>query len=624
MLIARALGFFILGLVMAYGYSLWQSSSENQIKYGERQPSAIDTVRILQWTDVKCLDSKKLETIYKRVQFQGATNSSVCDSSLEGRFNKFLSFISQPQFQLKEAKWGDLAKMFNDPIGYFERMRVRLSIDPKLSHALAQTMDSVGIFLGLPFFNLDPIAAVSVFLHETYHNSPEDPKHERCKGGDVPQSKGGCDAVFTLRASEKRGAYSISVAYLMAQALENSKLSHEQREQLLAEAFLILATRFNSGFDQIAAIAETLTFLDLKGQIWIYHPWLKMVRQIPDPEKLMQKKPFIQMDFQHQKQGIFAINQDKKLYEWSYLSPLRRYYTDVIGEQEEILDATKLYLSSQEYAHTSVLKADRRIYAVSFNFDLQRYELKYLQPNTEKLTHQPKKISTYDFFAAGVLDEAGEIWKIAKGGRGLQEIFREEMYNDKDLRYESISGGLYTDRFLGVTSKGELYQREGASLKIWKGVPRGLNKVSEGYLNYYGRTDAKEVWYWPRNKKEFDANDKVMIRVPFEVFDMSLVRKLVAVTGETLETNKKICGHPISFYDPFWPDMAWTVADESLILGPIDGTEDDCRVVRGNVKSAKLVKRSEKEDKNQKSDLRPVDLEIEFLRKTPIQFRSWK
>lgn len=643
MLIVKFLGSFILGLLFA-GFLQYmqvlpqpaprsspqsaatQSPRESTTEtVAAREPSGLDTMNTISWDKIRCLSSKELEEIYQDVQLQEEIKSDLCDDSRDGRLNRFFSFLKNSNLKLRSEKWGDLAKMFNNPIKYFQSKKVKLFLDFSQGQSLAQAMPGQGVWLGKAFFNLDPIAATALLLHETYHHEESDPGHERCQGGDIPQTNGGCDEVFSLTDSNTRGAYSITVGYLMAQALENRTLDQKAKDHLLAEAFLILATRFNKGVEKTTALAESLAFLDLKGQIWIYHPWLKMVRQIPDPDLWMQKNPMAQLDFHYQKQGFFAISRDKKLFEWSYVSPLRKYYPESIAAEEEILDATRLYLSSQEYAYTSVMKNDHRVYIFDYNQQTQRWEFKSLDPNTESLASTPKKIATYDFFTAGVLDDKGALWKISQGGRGGsgRTFMQEDMYRMQNQKYRTISGGLYTDRFLGVTEKGELYQREGSNLKSWSELPEDIEKVNEGFLNYYTRTTALQMWYWPRNQSEFSAKEKVKIMLPFEVFDFSVIRKLISVAGEKPAQASKVCGQKIHFYDPYWPDMAWALDGESLLLGPLSGSEDDCRTFRENVTSAKLIKRSEAESQGMKSNLRPVDLELKFSHKNPQVFRSW-
>ncbi|MFN8847730.1 MAG: hypothetical protein ACK5V3_03925 [Bdellovibrionales bacterium] len=621
---AKIFAFFVVGYLTALGTQKLIFEKSNP-KLNNRSPSALDQIKILSWAEIKCLPQDKLEKIYLRVQLQEEIDSAKCDDSVHGRLNQFFSFLEQSKLQLKDDKWGDLAKMFNDPLRYFESYKIKLYFDFAQAKSYAQASKGEGVWLGKGFFDLDPITATALFLHETYHHDEKDPGHTRCKGGDIPQTSGGCDEVFTLAATEARGAYSITVAYLFAQALENKQLSQDQKNQLLKDAFGLLSSRFVSGFEEVATLVETLAFLDLKGQIWIYHPWLKMVRQIPDLQKTLQKTPATQLQFHHQKQGLFAILNNNKLFEWSYSNPLRIYYPDIIPSTDEIMDATRLYLSSQEYAYTSVMKTNRRIYVVEFNNSSQRWELLELDPNTDKLINPAKQISTYDFFSAGVLDEAGDLWRISKGSRGAaSQLLQEALYKEQNQKYQTISGGLYTDQFLGVTKKGELYQRENNQLKRWTAVPNGLEKVSEGFLNYYAKTDEKQIWFWPRKLKDYSANKKTKIFLPFDAFDFSVVRRLLAVTGNLQETTEKVCGHKVSFNDPYWPDMAWALDGDVLLMGPKNGSEDDCRIVRQDVKSARLIKRKPaKANNGAETKLRPVDLEIQFTKKPKHVFESW-
>jgi hypothetical protein len=621
---AKIFTFFIVGYLTALSTQklVFEKSNPTLIK---RNPATLDQIKILNWSDIKCLPKAKLEKIYLRVQLQEDISSSKCDDSVHGRLNQFFSFLEKTQLNLSAEKWGDLAAMFNDPIKYYESYKIKLHFDFTQAKSYAQALPGEGVWLGKGFFDLDPITAVALFLHETYHHHKNDPGHTRCKGGDIPQTNGGCDKVFTLAPTEQRGAYSITVAYLFAQALENKELSQDQKNQLLKDAFSLLSSRFIKGFEDVAALVETLAFLDLKGQIWIYHPWLKMVRQIPDQQQILQKTPASQLQFHHQKQGLFAILKNNKLFEWSYSNPLRIYYPDIIPGEEEIMDATRLYLSSQEYAYTSVMKTNRKIYVVEFNNPRQRWELLELDPNTDKLVSPAKQISTYDFFSAGVLDEAGDLWKISKGGRGdSSQLLQESLYKQQNQKYQTVSGGLYTDQFLGVTKKGELYQREDNELKRWTELPLGLEEVSEGFFNYYAKTDEKQIWFWPRKSKQYSADKKTKIFIPFDAFDFSVVRRLLAVSGNLQESAEKVCGHPVSFNDPYWPDMAWALDGDVLLMGPKNGDEEDCRIVRHEVKSARLVKRQLAQGASGSEEkLRPVDLEIQFTKKKPYVFESW-
>jgi hypothetical protein len=418
------------------------------------------------------------------------------------------------------------------------------------------------VYLGRQFFQLDPYVSIGVLLHEAWHSVKIDPGHERCTSGDIAQTKGGCDEAFSL-GGNMVGGYSVTFAYLAAHGLYNKHISTEKRHLLVNEALTLLATRFNTGVQKYASITETLVILTKNHDVETVHPLLMKTKVVASHSAKM--KP-VKIDYNQRNGGVLILTEDQKLFEWSAYTPLQRFYADDLTNDYKVIDAARLYLSADDYAYTSVLLADHRIFKFAPKGIGQEWAFNQALDLSKNPELQPVQIATYNLFSAGFLDKTGDIYRFGQATRGhVRPYLRDNTYTRFGVKFKYITGGVNTDTFWGVSFAGEVYYMVGSDLIKLAAAPlEPIKKVQSTLLGVYLLSESGKVYY----------NSKANIGgIPFielalnDVQDIAIVKRMIPQDKSFDEVPETACsGQPLT-QDPYFPGFSWSLDRGRLYFG---------------------------------------------------------
>jgi hypothetical protein len=556
-LVKKTLPFFLFILAIAVGHFTRPTAGHSSL-------SSLYDLNVQSWDEIHCLSAAQNEKLYQTLHLKPKLNPADCDSAIDGRFNKILAFLAQNQLDLPVDSMGDLTDLIRDPVNFISENVPELDFDFNQDDSIAYNAMQKSVYLGREFFQLDPYVSMGVLLHEAWHSVKIDPGHERCTSGDIAQTKGGCDEVFAL-AGNMVGGYSVTFAYLAAHGLYNKHISMEKRQLLVNEALTLLSTRFNSGVQKYASITENLVTLNKNHDVEIVHPLLLKTKLIASHTSTM--KP-IKIDYNQRNGGVLILTEDQKLFEWSAYTPLQRFYAEDLTNDFKVVGAARLYLAADDYAYTSVLLADHRIFKFAPKGIGQEWTFNQALDLSKNPELDPVQIATYHLFSAGFLDKSGDIYRFGQASRGFVRPYMiDNTYTRFGVKFKYITGGVNTDSFWGVSFAGDVYYLIANELIKLAGAPaERIKKVQVSVLGVYLLAESGKVYFnakaniGDREFKELGLKD---------VQDIAVVKRLIPQdrTFDEVSETMTACSGKLLTEDPYFPGFSWSLDAGRLYFG---------------------------------------------------------
>lgn len=530
---------------------------------GHSSLSSLYDLNVQSWDEIQCLSRSENERLYQTLHLKPKLNPSDCESPLDGRFNKVLAFLAQNQLDLPSESMGELTDLIRDPVTFISENVPELDFDLNQDDSIAYNAMQRAVYLGGQFFKLDPYVSMGVLLHEAWHSVKIDPGHERCTSGDIAQTKGGCDEVFAL-SGNMVGGYSVTFAYLAAHGLYNKHISMEKRQLLVNESLTLLATRFNSGVQKFASITESLVILNKNHDVEMVHPLLMKTKTIAAHSA--QFAP-VKINYNQRNGGVLILTEDQKLYEWSAYTPLQRFYAEDLTNEFKVIDAARLYLAADDYAYTSVLLADHRIFKFSPKGIGQDWAFNQALDLSKSPELQPVQIATYHLFSAGFLDKSGDVYRFGQASRGhVRPYLIDNTYTGFGIKFKYITGGVNTDSFWGVSFEGDVYYMVGNQLvKLAYAPQERIKKVQVSILGVYLLSESGRVYYNPK----ISIGDREFKQISLQdVQDIVVVKRMIPQDKAFEEVPEAFActGKPLT-QDPYFPGYSWSVDSGRLYFG---------------------------------------------------------
>jgi hypothetical protein len=553
----KILPFFLFVAAVATGHFTRPTAGHSSL-------SSLYDLNVQSWDEIHCLSPAQNEKLYQTLHLKPKLNPADCESPLDGRFNKILAFLAQNQLDIPVDGMGDLTELIRDPVTFISENVPELDFDFNQDDSIAYNAMQKSVYLGREFFQLDPYVSMGVLLHEAWHSIKTDPGHERCLSGDIAQTKGGCDEYFAL-SGNMVGGYSVTFAYLAAHGLYNKYISIEKRQLLINEALTLLSTRFNSGVQKYASVTETLVTLNKNHDVELVHPLLLKTKLVA--ARTAKMKP-VKIDYNQRNGGVLILTEDQKLFEWSAYTPLQRFYAEDLTNDFKVVGAARLYLSADDYAYTSVLLADHRIFKFAPKGIGQEWTFTQALDLSKNPELDPVQIATYHIFSAGFLDKSGDIYRFGQASRGhVRPYIIDNTYTRYGIKFKYITGGVDTDSFWGVSFAGDVYYLVSNDMIKLVGTPaEPIKKVQSTILGVYLLTESGNVYF---NAKA-NIGDREFKQIAIkDVQDIAIVKRLIPqerMFDEVSETSTA-CSGKLQTEDPYFPGFSWSLDAGRLYFG---------------------------------------------------------
>ncbi len=408
---------------------------------------------------------------------------------------------------------------------------------------------------------------MAVLIHEARHSEDSSPGHDRCRGGDIPKSEGGCDAKFSFGTDA--GAYSYGAIFELGLAEYAKNLSEADREYLRSLALVHMVSRFNEVPAEFGAPLDVLVVLDEAGDAFVVDPYGFTLEPIVSNEK------FVKVEFSPRGAGAFLYTNENQVYTWSPAKGLTKAYSDILPTIPGTVDIDKIITGVSRVSKTFVIGSDNQFYFVDSEKSTGKDILtKYREPPVEKV----KKITIANGWSSFFLSEDGEIMSIIsahRGGTAPNFYSPYKIFSAK--KWAQIHGGITYDQLFGIDQEGNLYYEGpspeqsglGAVLSAWR-VPQ-LAKYLEG-TNFRLFLDRSGKIYATRYLDEQEGKvEELPIVHGKRIIDFALPRsylpdqKLLALKSD-IEFEKR-CKLASSFIDPVLKRPMGVRSDGQLVAG---------------------------------------------------------
>jgi hypothetical protein len=398
--------------------------------------------------DLPCPTEAEFLELAKRTRLQIPEGAYACDSSPKSKLARVLFFMDRLEVELPESWGGAARETLVDPLEYVIKMANSLVVDFTQTDSIAQNFRITGdVFLGGYFFQIEPLFAVAVLIHEARHSEDTSPGHDRCRGGDIPKSEGGCDAKFSL--GPDAGAYSYGAIFEIGLAEFAKNLSVADREYLRSLALVHMVSRFNEVHPEFGAPVDILLVLDEDGDAFFVDPYSLKLSPIESNEK------FRKVEFSPRGAGAFLYTKNDQVYVWSPAKGLAKAYSDILPTIPGAIDIDKIITGVSRVSKTFVVGSENQFYFVDSERSKGKDILtKYREPPEEKV----KKITIANGWSSFFLTEDGDIMSILSSPRGGQSPNFYSPYKIfSERKWTQIHGGITYDQLFGVDREGNLY-----------------------------------------------------------------------------------------------------------------------------------------------------------------------
>lgn len=434
--------FFILGLT--------SKNLENS-----RIPSSTATESINSYDNLTCPDEAAKNEYLKHVEIDFGEHAASCSDPYAQKIFKLLHLAKNLRVALPE-NWGGVHRQtLQDPFTYITGMTKKWEIDLRQQSTIASNYRGQKIYIGSLFFELEPLNALQVLIHENRHSSPADPGHVTCRTGDIPKSSAACDEEFSI--SHSAGAYAHGFVFLLGLGLYGENISNLDREFMIDTALAGITSRFNRVPDSLALPLDILWVLK-NQKVYQVHPFtfdLLEVRGLPTLEAFtpvrLQYDPITHGVLIFSSQGIaLVITPQRKI---------RGYYDDLLPEDFFLVDSTKMYSSAGEYAYTYFVNDQNKIFFK--DVDLQSGTA-FLADFRRTPDFKIKKFFTGNVFTPYFLSTEGALHKLINRGKGavLNAFPIESSFISDSVRWLDATGGATYDALIAVGDDGLVYQEE--------------------------------------------------------------------------------------------------------------------------------------------------------------------
>lgn len=519
--------------------------------------------------------------------------------SVEILDNELPGFVDNSITRVLKNPWDFFSSSY-EQIRYYESKRSLASFSP---HSRVMNISQATIAM-------EPIAAVTVLIHEAAHANPDDPGHEACYIGELKYTYGACDGIMTDQM-KSAGAYVVQFWFAWLFSKFDSNLSISERQYLNKLAHETISQRLNHVFD-FAYFNDLFFRVDsLTGLAKVLDPvtgeW-KVTHDIDSSD------PIIGTEFSELYLGPVHFHESGRVSGWDSVQWTQADFSRVPfgGYISNVSSLRKMFNFEDRITRNGLLTRDGRLYVETTNLENEGAREFVPVPGTEGRSLQSFGSLTgpisFFLFENGLL-------KFLEGTREMELEMTgaapESFYNV----FESIRG---TELFSIDQSSRRLLL--GEKLSITYGFMQELSEIRwhiDPLQNISGRSqkyqegvsfravlsDTGQLSYTRRSKKHDTQRrltdpDRVILHLETHgASDFSIGRsvdlmeryEVLLGLSEQRILFEQSCEVETAFLEPWL--HRWMGVDSSGRL-VLSDSHEDCRVLDHGVETARLVPRS--------------------------------
>ena len=477
------------------------------------------------YDDIPCPSTMEISFYIQNANFKNILQPLLCDNSLQGKIFKIFKLATLLEIDLP-AEWTlSHNDIFKNTFRYISKSTSEILISNSNPRAIATNYAGQSIHLGPAFFEIPPLKALEILVHENRHSSPNDSKHTLCRTGDIAKTKYGCDEEYSKGVYT--GAYSIGTLWSIAFSLFGKNLGAEARQELLNSAISMISTRFNKVPEGLAVPLDLLFVLGENNKVYQVHPFtfeLKIVDIETETNDVIEKIQFDPIE-----NGFLAFTRLGKIIEISALKKQLPFYPDLLPKNKKFTDSNKVFTASSENTHSYFVADDGTIYMKEFGIDKVIVYFKNLPFVTKKIFH-----ALYQKMFLLSLD--GDLYTLDASGKGPTARTPRIFEPTRSLAWVDATGGAsYDDLYAISATDGTLYRMNfydnDPSFQIQRSdfkISDPLIKFQEGLNVKVALSEKNDLFIW-----DYSRSTETPWKIPLSltIKDFALGRKY-ALTSE--------------------------------------------------------------------------------------------
>lgn len=452
----------ILG-VAASGFILGRFTFSNTVSGNlsaiERKVAQDEHVGIGDYSRLPCPTEAEFQNLAKEVNLvipEGPSFDVECKDGHRALMGKSLFLMQRLKINFPENWPEKLKEDLGKPFAFLKKHSAKLTLDLSQKDSLAYNkVTDREIYLGGRYFSIDPLDGISVLIHEARHSDKRSPMHFVCEAGDLPRATGACDDEFSMD-EEKAGAYSYGALFEAAMSLYGEGLSKAEREALLISSIVQIGARFNTMPEALARKVDVLVVLTADNKLEIVHPFLNYSQTLDLKFGSPEEQPR-RIEFSPVANGLFIYTNKNRIWTWSQLKGLQRFFPEVLSEEMEILNIARVRVPFKEITQYLTLGKANDLQSIEYDPKANKRLLFKYPMNLGKSID---KIPSFSQFFLALYNESvflsqdGRVYFAPQYGN--DQIFFEPEPLTSSQRWISGTGGVLYDSLYLVNGAGEL------------------------------------------------------------------------------------------------------------------------------------------------------------------------
>lgn len=571
------------GLAFAFGMFSEVIPSERALAQTEVQEAA----PALTYDQIPCPSKTEIQQYIKNAHITGLPENPTCDGTATEKLLKIFKLASLIKADIPKGWAGYAESILRNPLEFISHATPALDLGSVTSHAIASNENGKKIYLGHELFDLPPLKALEILIHENHHSNPQDVRHTSCLTGDVFKSTGGCDALFD--SSSSMGAYSVGVYFSLGYSLYGNNLSPATRQQLMNSAIAVLSTRFNNVPYTLAHPLDLLYVLTPSGGVAFVHPFTFELYPVDIELKSDEKIERIQFNPLHN--GLLAFTNRGAIYSVNQWSKEVDYYKDILPAGKRFVDSNKVYTPSANYTYTYFVEDNGNIYFKDTDSSTNKDKIYIYRRDLPFLTKR--------FFSSlgnemTVLSETGTFLQFAS--HGPASLKAQEMISTRieNVHWKDGSGGITNDVLYAVGSDGLVYFTDDSS-SLQEPIStstftsdESIEKFQESLNLQMAMSTEGSLYIW--DHEHSTAAPRKMQLPP--VSDFAIGRRympsaLLQTFESPLSAKENVCGWIKTYSDPWTQKPMGLNAQGQLIFSGAT-PEQPCVEIKGYSNGKKM------------------------------------
>ncbi len=529
----------------------------------------------LDYATIPCPSAEEMATYIKDAHIVGVAENPTCDGSKTEKILKLFKLAALLKAAIPKNWAGSADNIINDPYAFITKTTPKLNMAHATDHAIASNQNGQEIFLGHEFFEIPPLKALEVLIHENHHSNPDGSGHVICLTGDVMKTAGACDALFTRESY--LGSYSVGVLFSLAYSLYAINLSKPARQQLMNSAIAVLSTRFNAIPNTLAVPLDMVYTLDAAGQVALLHPYT--FESIPVVLPVDTNEKIVRIQYNPINSGVLAISDRGRMYTADQWGESSIYYEGVLPRERRFVDSNKMFTPSASYSYTYFVEDSGDIYFKDTDSSTGVDELHVFRKNLPYVT---QRVFTSYGSTMTALSETGNFFYFASSGPAA--LYPQELKNTQleNVQWKDGSGGVTYDVLYAVGSDGLVYFGDDSPHLQVPLEPSAFvsdepfEKFQEGLNLKIALSSAGNLYAW-----DHAHSTAKPWQIPTSaVVDFAIGRKYLPQTSlqplQLSRTAKNRCAFKLAYLDP-WSGKQMGVDTQARLV--FTSAEDDGKCI---------------------------------------------